>query len=299
MLKGAYNLSEASQTVYSPSFNCLLTRVLQPIDSFVATAEAKFGPITTIRQNGKVVKKIPWNAFRLEQEDWARVKLCIDILEDADKYHQVFSSDKVPTLHRVIPAMESLCTRWEKKLADPKYTIFHPALRNSLDKLNKYYTKLDNSDAYVLSMLLHPYYKLRYIEKKWGGEAEQQAEIAAGNADATNWTAHAHDVVNKAMASYWPKRLGQMAAAGSDSAVQTGASAASSSLSDPKDKNSSDSDSDDDFDRERTRFINSDPTNGWKQELRAYLDDPALDVKKDCDTVEWWSVRLPLSSSNM
>lgn len=53
---------------------------LQAIDSFVATAEAKFGPITIIRREGKVVKKIPWSAFRLEEDDWRRVALCVDIL---------------------------------------------------------------------------------------------------------------------------------------------------------------------------------------------------------------------------
>ncbi len=135
----------------------------QPMTSFTATADARFDAITTIRKNGKIVKKIPWSAFRLEKEDWDRVKLCIEILEvrlqslhfplcfesqyipqDADKYHQLFSSDKAPTLHRVIPALEALCTKWEKKLADPKYAVFHPALQAGLDKLNKYYAKLDN-----------------------------------------------------------------------------------------------------------------------------------------------------------
>ncbi|KAI1795273.1 ribonuclease H-like domain-containing protein, partial [Ganoderma leucocontextum] len=235
--------------------------------SFVATADAKFGPITTIRKNGKVTKKIPWSVFRLEKEDWDRVKLCVEILEDADKYHQMFSSDKAPTLHRVIPALEALCTKWEKKLADPKYAVFHPALRAGLKKLNKYYAKLDNSDVYILALLLHPYYKLRYIEKKWGGEAEQQDEIAAGNADAINWIERAHEVVNAAMEHYWPMRLGRVAKVSA-----TG------------------SDSEDDFDRERAQLIDSEPSSGWKQELRAYLEDPALTVTKDCDTIEWWSV---------
>ena len=55
-----------------------------------------------------------------------------------------------------------------------------------------------------------------------------------------------------------------------------------------------DSDSEDDFDRERAQLINSEPSGTWKQELRAYLEDPALTVTKDCDTIEWWSVCLPI-----
>lgn len=140
----------------------------QAIDSFVATADAKFGPITIIRKDGKIAKKIPWSAFRLEDSDWKRVSLCTDILavssshifvfilvtglQDANRYHQLFSADKVPTIHRVIPALESLCTKWENKLDDAKYALFHSAIRRGLDKLGKYYTKLDNSEVYVLSL---------------------------------------------------------------------------------------------------------------------------------------------------
>ena len=73
-------------------------------------------------------------------------------LQDADKYHQLFSSDKVPTLHRVIPVLEALCARWEKKLMDPKYSVFHPVLQAGINKLDKYYAKLNNLDIYILSL---------------------------------------------------------------------------------------------------------------------------------------------------
>ncbi|KAH9853410.1 hypothetical protein C2E23DRAFT_711976, partial [Lenzites betulinus] len=187
--------------------------------SFVATAEAKFGPITIIRREGKVVKKIPWSAFRLEEDDWRRVALCVDILADATRYQQAFSSETIPTLHRVIPALETLCTRWEKKLHKMKYSLYHPAIRRGLEKLNKYYTRLDHTNVYILSLLLHPYYKLEYISKEWGGEAEQMEEIAAGNPDAINWQAHARNITEDAMRAYWPKRLGQK----SDGAANAGA----------------------------------------------------------------------------
>ena len=138
-------------------------------------------------------------------------------LQDADKYHQLFSSDKAPTLYHVIPVLEALCARWEKKLMDLKYSVFHPALQAGIDKLDKYYAKLDNTDVYILALhqlaillareaaadlthiVLHPYYKLRYIEKKWGGKAEQDAKIAAGNPNAINWIEHAREVVDAAV----------------------------------------------------------------------------------------------------
>lgn len=34
---------------------------------------------------------------------------------------------------------------------------------------------------------LHPYFKLQYIQRAWGGAEEQAEERAAGNKDAKNW----------------------------------------------------------------------------------------------------------------
>ncbi|OJT06528.1 Zinc finger BED domain-containing protein RICESLEEPER 2 [Trametes pubescens] len=260
-------------------------RLREAIDSFVATADAKFGPITIIRKDGKIAKKIPWSAFRLEDSDWKRVSLCTDILADANRYHQLFSADKVPTIHRVIPALESLCTKWENKLDDAKYALFHSAIRRGLDKLGKYYTKLDNSEVYVLSLLLHPYYKLSYIEQKWGGEKEQLDEIDAGNPDAINWTKHAHEIVDDAMALYWPKRLNASTAdTGAANQEAPGAPRAPAQGR----AQAADSDSDDDFDRARLRRLQADPSGGWKAELKRYLDDPGIGTTKHTDTVEYW-----------
>ena len=43
------------------------------IDLFMSVANNLFGLITVIRQNGHVVKKIPWTAFKLDDTDWARI----------------------------------------------------------------------------------------------------------------------------------------------------------------------------------------------------------------------------------
>jgi len=52
----------------------------KPINLFLASADVLFGPITTICANGRVIKKIPWSAFRLLDKDWQRVKDVKDIL---------------------------------------------------------------------------------------------------------------------------------------------------------------------------------------------------------------------------
>ena len=71
--------------------------------------------------------------------------------QDATKYIQYFFEKDVPCLHRSIPALEALLTRWEKRRADPRFDLFHPVLDCGLEKLKKYYLNLDNTDIYILA----------------------------------------------------------------------------------------------------------------------------------------------------
>lgn len=52
----------------------------QSVNLFTSSADALFGPITTIRTNGRLVKHIPWTAFKFTDTDWARVNDVKDIL---------------------------------------------------------------------------------------------------------------------------------------------------------------------------------------------------------------------------
>jgi hypothetical protein len=45
-----------------------------------------------------------------------------------------------------------------------------------------------------------------------------------------------------------------------------------------------------DFDRHRDSLLSDDVEEGWKPELRRYLETKERDVKKDADIVEWWQV---------
>ena len=72
--------------------------------------------------------------------------------QDANHYQQICSSTRAPTLHRVIPVLETLASRWEAKMQDPKYAPFHNALEKGLAKLVKYYKRLDNARAYILAL---------------------------------------------------------------------------------------------------------------------------------------------------
>ncbi|RDX42607.1 hypothetical protein OH76DRAFT_1298102, partial [Lentinus brumalis] len=232
---------------------------------FIATTDLKFGPISRLQgKNGEKPRIIKWTAFQLDDTDWEKVQLCADILADANRYHQVCSSTRMPTLWQVIPAIEALSSRCEKKADNPKYALFHDALRKGLKKLLKYYKLLDNANAYILALFLHPYFKLRYIEEQWGGEDEYQAELDAGIPNAWNWQQYARDVVEKTMKKYWDdslKTANQGATVNQAPVVATSKSKAHASAG---------SDSEDDYDRARLQRLQAGKADaeGWKVELQ-------------------------------
>jgi len=125
---------------------------------FVKSADELFGPITTIRRPGSPAKHIPWTAFTIGPMDWERVNTTRNIVSDANNIQQYFSSELQPTLWRAIPAIEELQTAWEVKCDDLKYALFKPAIKQGLDKVNKYYRRFDEKPVYVLALgkLVHP-----------------------------------------------------------------------------------------------------------------------------------------------
>jgi hypothetical protein len=134
-------------------------------------------------------------------------------VQDSNQIQQYFSSEKEPTLWRALPALEELQTAWEKKRENPKYDLYKDALAKGLDKIGKYYSRLDDKPSFVLALgkyffyfnlchiliysALHPYYKLAYIKHSWGGPNEQAAEIANGNIEPRDWQDEANIIVEK------------------------------------------------------------------------------------------------------
>lgn len=65
---------------------------------------------------------------------------------------QYFSSEKELTLWQALPALEELQSAWEKKRDSPWYALYKDALTNGLEKLNKYYSRLDEKPSFVLAL---------------------------------------------------------------------------------------------------------------------------------------------------
>lgn len=72
--------------------------------------------------------------------------------QDSNRIQQYFSSEKQPTLWRALPALEELQSMWEKKHDNPKYALYKDALTDGLEKLQKYYSRLDKKPSFVLAL---------------------------------------------------------------------------------------------------------------------------------------------------
>lgn len=64
----------------------------------------------------------------------------------------MFSANKKTTLHLAIPALEALHKAWSTRATSEKYSFFHLALEAAAEKVNEYYEKTNNTDAYVVAM---------------------------------------------------------------------------------------------------------------------------------------------------
>ncbi|KAF9220021.1 hypothetical protein BS17DRAFT_759993 [Gyrodon lividus] len=257
-----------------------------PINLFINSADELYGLITTIRQNGSVVKHIPWTAFSFKPSDWDRVNDTRTVISDANNIQQYFSADVHPTLWRAIPALEELQMAWKAKTVNEKYKIYKCAIKGGLDKIGKYYTRFDEKLVYILALALHPYYKLGYIKMTWGGPEEQAAEHAAGNAGARNWHNEALQVVEGVMVDYWKKLMTAEDVEMSNTMPLCGEAGVESLESE--------------FDQHRRSLMEKasrTSTLGWAAELRCYLNDLPSNVSKDMDIVAWWSVSHIVTAS--
>jgi len=71
-------------------------------------------------------------------------------IQDSNLIQEYFSAEKQPTLWRALPALEELQTAWEKKRGSPKYVLYKDALTDGLEKLQKYYSRLDEKPSFIL-----------------------------------------------------------------------------------------------------------------------------------------------------
>lgn len=85
-----------------------------------------------------------------------------------------FSSETLPTVWKTIPILELLQTQWEIMLEEPKFLPVSSGIAAGLERLKKWYRRIDDSDAYFINLALHPAWKLEYVKATWGDDAYEE-----------------------------------------------------------------------------------------------------------------------------
>ena len=127
-------------------------------------------------------------------------------------------------------------------------------------------------------LVLHPYYKLMYIEMAWGSAEEQKLECEAGNPNAKDWHDEAMKIIEETMTEYWEKMKPSM----------------TSKLPANSPNEHSKRPLESDFDHLHWEHllqatVRTD-NGGWKPELWHYLTDIPKDISKEMDIIAWWAV---------
>lgn len=75
------------------------------------------------------------------------------------------SSESTPVLLGVISSFEQLMTDWEQY--GDTHNVLKPWTEIGLESAKKYYTRMDDTDAYVVTMFLNPAVRFSWIKGEW------------------------------------------------------------------------------------------------------------------------------------
>lgn len=89
--------------------------------------------------------------LRYTPPEYAQLDLMMCFQEPATA-KQTFSSAHDPTVWRTIPVLEFLLQSWENMANLPKFSEIEPAIRKGLENINKWYRKVNDTDAYFICL---------------------------------------------------------------------------------------------------------------------------------------------------
>jgi hypothetical protein len=78
------------------------------------------------------------------------------VVQEPANAQQTFSSLRFPTVWRTIPVLEFLQEAWENIASNEKFQVLQAPIEAGLEKLRKWNRKVDETDAYLVSLLTCP-----------------------------------------------------------------------------------------------------------------------------------------------
>ncbi|KAG1744680.1 uncharacterized protein EDB91DRAFT_1080768 [Suillus paluster] len=108
-----------------------------------------------------------YSDFKLSGQEWSKLELMRDILQEPANAQQSFLATCQPTVWCTIPILEFLQETWENMAQALKFNGVANAILLGLKNICKWYHKTDDTDMYFVCLTLDPNYKLAYTKDKW------------------------------------------------------------------------------------------------------------------------------------
>ncbi|ESK81374.1 hat family dimerization domain-containing protein [Moniliophthora roreri MCA 2997] len=198
--------------------------------------------------------KVRWSStFIMTHRAWERHEL-------ADDSQHEFSADKYPTLHRGIPALETLHAAWSSRCDNEKYARFRNALTAGIEVIEKYYNLTSNSGVHILAMVLDPASKLSYFREHWSEDEQKE--------------------VDTYLRKVFRKRHEKL------NATQDSSTMGHSSTQRRR-KHLVDHDSDDES-QQSSMPATATNIEAWEVEYNKWVQTPTEDIDDEASRVEWW-----------
>ncbi|CAL1714259.1 unnamed protein product [Somion occarium] len=116
-------------------------------------------------------------SYRLSSEEWKFIELIHEVLKEASKVQETFSSESVPTLWLVLPVYEQFIRVWESFTQRSDMKPLVPMLNAGINNLRKYYNLSDRSPAHIVCLYLDPRVKDAYFQSAWTEEGQVEARV--------------------------------------------------------------------------------------------------------------------------
>ncbi|KAG2028562.1 hypothetical protein BDR03DRAFT_1003883 [Suillus americanus] len=93
-----------------------------------------------------------YSAFKLTQQEWSKLELIRDVLQEPANAQQTFSATREPTVWRTIPVLEYLQETWERMAGTSTFDVLSASVTSGLDNLAKWYRKTNDTDVYFICL---------------------------------------------------------------------------------------------------------------------------------------------------
>ncbi|KAJ6595485.1 hypothetical protein B0H10DRAFT_2232796 [Mycena sp. CBHHK59/15] len=131
--------------------------------------------------------------YMLTKQEWTKIEVIHEALREPADVTQTFSSERTPTVWRIIPTLEFLIKRWETMSTQPKFAEIEDTLLEGVKSLKKWFHRAETtSGAYFICLVLNPGIKDVYFHAHWGDE-EYKAGMEAFEEAFDRYSAANHD----------------------------------------------------------------------------------------------------------